>query len=134
MTDDTEKTGALPIWTHQNTPREFFLGMAGLIGVGIVIQVTNFQFIPAILIFALLPLAVFWGARMLYQNREHYAFKALAVATGVTTFVAVVLGISLLTSVGDPIPVDDGTENYCENIGLTTDESGYCVGVYEGHD
>ena len=134
MTDEAKKTGGLPIWTHQNTPREFFLGMAGLIALGTVIRVTNFQFIPATLVFALLPLAVFWGARMLYQNQQHYAFKALAVATGVITFVAVGLGISLLTSVGDPIPVDDGTSDYCEGIGLTTDESGHCVGDYGGHD
>jgi hypothetical protein len=98
----------LPLWTHKNTPKEFFLGMAGLLALGILIQATDIQSIPAGIIVALLPLAVFWGARMLYQNRTHPSFRLLAVVTAVIVLASVWMGSSILASIGDPVDGDYG--------------------------
>jgi hypothetical protein len=102
----------LPLWTHKNTPKEFFLGMIGLITIGILIQATDVQSIPVLIVVALLPLAVFWGARMLYQNRTHTSFQLLAVATVVTVLISVWMGFSILASVGDPVGGDG------DNVGV----------------
>ncbi len=101
--DDSWRAG----WDRHIKPKEFFLLMAGLIAFGLVIRVSGFQYIPTQLIMVLPIVGVLMGGRMLYQNRKHEAFQTLAIATGVTALVGIVLAISLGLSIGDPV-VDPG--------------------------
>jgi hypothetical protein len=110
----------LPIWTHKNTPREFFLGAGGLIGIGFLVAILPMD-IPASLFLFLGPLTVFWGLRMLYQNKDHSDFETLRVLTYATMAVALVMMAVLIAKIGDPIGPSnlpsldiDGLHEACE--------------------
>ena len=84
-------------------PKQYFGLVGAMIAIAAFVQITNFRFIPGPLIVGMPLVAVVIGGRMLWLHRESPNLKPLAVATGASALVAIVLGVSLGTSVGDPI-------------------------------